>query len=549
MRWKALGGRKHLCSSASTRWPWEAGGQPESPRGRVQPREFRYSTCREKSMPREISDEAVVAAEAAVGREELRRGALNLVDGTVIGVASTAPAYSLTATVTVLAAAAGLWSPSAMLVAFFPMLGVAVGFYWLNRRIPDCGTSYAWIAKALHPALGFYTGWVIVIADVIVMISLAGVAASSTLTLFGAPTGNQSVNFLVVAVWIAALTWIVIRGIRLSAKLQWALLAAEYVIVMGFSLWAIIRVYAQHPAGSHVFRWQWLLPWQVPGGGAPLLTALLAAVFLYWGWDSAGNVNEETENTNSVPGLAMVYSTFVLLLIYVFATAAIVMYLPANVVQNTNNADIMTTMAQTIVGHGSRLWYLMVLAVVSSAASSTQTTILPTARVTFSMARDRIIPKAFALVHREYLTPWFSSLVMGIASIIVYGATVYASGGLGAAISNAILALGLQIAFYYGLTGIAATWYYRRLLLENAANFILAGVFPLAGGIGFFYIFYEAAKGLSVSAFWTGVGSMLIGVPLLVLSIIHNPRYYTQPTEAAGPEGPAVAGGSPALAN
>ncbi|PZS01440.1 MAG: amino acid transporter, partial [Chloroflexi bacterium] len=117
------------------------------------------------SIPGEATDGA------GVDRTQLRRGALTLVDGTVIGIASTAPAYSLTATIAILIGSIGLFAPSAMLVAFFPMLGVAIGFYWLNRRIPDCGTSYAWVARTVSPALGFFTAWVIVIADVIVMIS------------------------------------------------------------------------------------------------------------------------------------------------------------------------------------------------------------------------------------------------------------------------------------------------------------------------------------------------------------------------------------------
>lgn len=485
-------------------------------------------------MPREIGDEALVAAEQGVERERLREGALTIVDGTVIGVASTAPAYSLTATVAILTASIGVFAPSSMIVAFLPMLGVAVGFYWLNRRIPDCGTSYAWIAKALHPTLGFFTGWVIIIADIIVMISLAGVAAASTLTLFGADPTNTTLTLIVGVVWIAVLTWVVIRGIRLSARMQWALLAAEYTIVMAFSVWAIVNVYVNHPKGSHVFGWNWLLPWQSPGGGPALLTAVLAGVFIYWGWDTATNVNEETENATTVPGLAAVYSTFVLLLIYVFATSAVVMYLPNGPIQN-NSSDVLTFMAKSLAG-GNRWWYLMVLAVVSSAASSTQTTILPTARVSFSMARDRIIPKVFALVHPRYLTPWVSTLVMGVVSIAAYVISLYASGSIGNAISNAILALGLQIAFYYGLTGIAATWYYRHLLFDSVSNFIFAGIFPLAGGLGFFYIFYEAAKTLTIPQFWTGVGAMLIGIPLLIWSIIHNPRFYTQRTESAGPE-------------
>ncbi len=485
-------------------------------------------------MPHELSSDALVAGEHAAN-ERLMTGALNIVDGTVIGVASTAPAYSLTATLYLLVVI-GLWAPSAMIIAFLPMLGVAVGFYWLNRRIQDCGTSYAWIAKALHPALGFFTGWVIVAADVIVMISLALVASQSTLTLFGGDPSNTTLDLIIGVLWIAVLTWVVIRGIRLSAKMQWALLAAEYVVVMGFSLWAIINVYVNHPKGSHVFSWNWLVPWQAPGGGAAVLSAVLAGVFIYWGWDTAANVNEETENASTVPGLATVYSTFVLLIIYVFATSAVVMYLPEGKI--AGSADALTLMAKSLAG-GNKLWYLMVLAIVSSAASSTQTTILPTARVTFSMARDRIIPKAFAWVHPKYLTPWFSSLIMGMASIVVYVVSLYASGGIGQAISNAILAIGLQIAFYYGLTGIAATWYFRRLLFQSVSNFILAGIFPLAGGLGFFYIFYESAKTLTVPQFWTGVGAMLIGVPLLIWSCFHNPAFYRQKTEAAGPTDPS----------
>ena len=280
---------------------------------------------------------------------QLRRGALTLLDGTVIGVASTAPAYSLTATIAILTGAVGLFAPSAMLLAFFPMLGVAVGFYWLNRRIPNCGTSYAWIAKALNPALGFFTGWVIIVADVIVMISLAGIAATSTLTLFGMDAGNKTLQLLVGVIWIVLLTYIVVRGIRISARLQWVLLAPQYFIVVGFCIWALIKVYGSHPAGSHVPSLHWLAFWQAPGGGPAMLTAVLGAAFIYWGWDSAANVNEETEDETGAPGLASVISTFVLLVIYVFAAFAVVA-LVTNKAQQNNSSYVLTYMAQTLAG-------------------------------------------------------------------------------------------------------------------------------------------------------------------------------------------------------
>ena len=51
--------------------------------------------------------------------------------------------------------------------------------------------------------------------------------------------------------------------------------------------------------------------------------------------------------------------------------------------------------------------------VLSSAAASTQTTILPTARTTLSMAVYKAIPSAFAKIHKRFLTPTISTVAMG----------------------------------------------------------------------------------------------------------------------------------------
>ena len=71
-------------------------------------------------------------------------------------------------------------------------------------------------------------------------------------------------------------------------------------------------------------------------------------------------------------------------------------------------------------GFGSVFYHLLLLMVLSSAAASTQTTILPTARTTLSMAAYKAIPRAFAKIHRRYLTPTVSTLVMGGISIVLY---------------------------------------------------------------------------------------------------------------------------------
>ena len=112
------------------------------------------------------------------------------------------------------------------------------------------------------------------------------------------------------------------------------------------------------------------------------------------------------------------------------------------------------------------LSHLLLLMVLSSAAASTQTTILPTARTSLAMAVYQAIPSAFARVHRRFLTPTVSTVVMGAASIVLYVVMNYISAGT--VISDAVSALGVMIAFYYGLTGFSCAWYYRPTLTDSA---------------------------------------------------------------------------------
>ena len=110
------------------------------------------------------------------GGKGLKPGALGLVSSVVIGVASTAPAYSLAATMGLIVALVGLQAPAIVLIAFIPIFLVSIGYQQLNKREPDCGTTFTWATKAFGPKAGWMGGWGIIAADVLVMASLAQVA-------------------------------------------------------------------------------------------------------------------------------------------------------------------------------------------------------------------------------------------------------------------------------------------------------------------------------------------------------------------------------------
>ena len=117
----------------------------------------------------------------------LKKNAIGYLSNIVIGVASTAPAYSLAATLGFIVAVkgVGVHAPAVMLVAFIPMLLVAAAYKYFNRADPDAGTTFAWVTRAFGPMTGWMNGWAIFLSDVIVMASLADIAAIYTFKLFG----------------------------------------------------------------------------------------------------------------------------------------------------------------------------------------------------------------------------------------------------------------------------------------------------------------------------------------------------------------------------
>ena len=83
----------------------------------------------------------------------LKKNAIGYLSNIVIGVASTAPAYSLAATLGFIVAVkgVGVHAPAVMLVAFLPMLLVASAYKYFNRADPDAGTTFAWVTRAFGP--------------------------------------------------------------------------------------------------------------------------------------------------------------------------------------------------------------------------------------------------------------------------------------------------------------------------------------------------------------------------------------------------------------
>jgi amino acid transporter len=486
---------------------------------------------------------------SAPGEKGLKAGALGYMSNLVIAVASTAPAYSLATTLGFVAAVTGIetHAPAILIVSFVPILFVSFGYRYFNLADPDAGTTFAWVTRTFGPQIGWINGWAIVLADVIVMASLADIASTYTFELVGWTSASTSTLAITIGsvVWIVLMTWICYRGIELSARIQAALLSLEVLTLAIFSVVAFVDVYSSGaPVGSHHIALSWFNPFQL--STTELTGGVLLGIFIYWGWDSGVAVNEESENPAEGPGRAAVLSTVLLVLIYVVvATAAQADAGTHFLVVNQN--DVLSGLGSRVFG-GGVLQKLLLFSVLTSASASTQTTILPTARTTISMASWGALPKAFARVHPRFLTPSFSTLAMGAVSTIwTVGLLVFDTSGN--VLGDSITGLGFSICFYYGFTGLACAFYYRRELFKSVRRALLVGLVPFLGGAGMFFVFIKSyitssKAGANYSAPFLGVqvpivigvGGLLLGVVFMAAQWIFMPDFFRRGLETADPK-------------
>ena len=109
---------------------------------------------------RDVQPTANEVSGSGAGEKGLKGGTLGLVSSIVVGVASTAPAYSLAASLGYVVLVSngegivGVKAPAIMLLAFLPMYFIAVAYAELNKAEPDCGTTFIWAARAFGTRTG-----------------------------------------------------------------------------------------------------------------------------------------------------------------------------------------------------------------------------------------------------------------------------------------------------------------------------------------------------------------------------------------------------------
>jgi len=504
------------------------------------------------------SNTSSTLANEGLSSKGLSAGKVGVIAGAVIGVSCIAPAYTLTSGLGPTVSVVGEYVPAIMLIGFIPMLMVLFGYRELNTAMPDSGTTFTWGSRAFGPWIGWMGGWGLITATILVLSNLAAVAVDFLFIalgqIFNNPdiadlTTNLWINIPVTALFVAVATWISYVGVEATERVQYVLVAFQ-VLALG---WYVIAAFTAAGNGTAYdytpIQLSWFNPFEIGDFGL-IAAGVSLSIFMFWGWDTVITMNEEAKDPEKTPGRASLLTIAAIVVIYLLVTLATLVYagigdtgLGAGNPENQEN--LFAVLASPVMGPFA---IIMSLAILSSSAASLQSTMVSPSRTLLAMGHYGALPKSFGNISPRYKSPSVATIASAIAAVVFYAVMRVLSEN---ALWDTITALGLMVCFYYGITGLAAVWYFRHSLFSSARNFFFRFLFPLIGGITLLVMFVKTAwdsmdpsygsgsaifatefdeEGMATNGiglvFVLGIGVLLLGAIIMVVQASRNPAFF-----------------------
>jgi amino acid transporter len=463
------------------------------------------------------------STEVTLGKDEV-----GLLGSVVFALAGSAPGQTVSIVLASLVVASAYGTILPLAISAVGLLCIAVAFQRLNMWRQNAGATYEWVCRSLSPYVGNLVGWLMLVAFAgFVLIDVITIGPS-VLSLLGFSPNNQVVGAIAIVVIGTALTATAVVGLRPSARLQITVAAIEWIILTVFIVWAFIAVFLVHKAGTVRPTSDWL---SFKGTGAGSFSAaMVIAVASIAGWDGGIYINEETQRPEKNPGLGAVIGVALLGVIFVAMFGTFQGIAPLSAL-NAHAAN-----AAAFVGHrlgggvGDRV---ISLAVVLSVLATTQVAIIGTARLIYSMSRDRVLPARLGVVSQRYRTPAFTTALLG-GVMMAFGVIDIFVTSVATAIGDLVTVSGVLYSLFYATTGLAAAWFYRRFIGKSLKDALILGLMPLAGAGLLIWVAYKGLEVLTETEALILGGVAVLGLVMLVVAVtIYKSPIFQIKAEAA----------------
>lgn len=470
----------------------------------------------------------------------LKKGSVSLVGAVSIGLAATAPAYSLTGALGHGAAEAGYQLPVVFIIAVVPMFFVALAYKHLTDAAPDAGTVFTWGSKAIRPHIGWIGGYALLLSSVLAGVGAAGITVNAITTALGLENSSNWVQMGIAAAFILTTTALVARGAEESSRTTVLLTVIQYGGLILFAAILVINVIRRdRNPSAEAFSWDWFNPFAIDSFAA-LLGGFLVAVFIFWGFDAALSMSEETAGAPGQSGKSGITAIVITVITYVVIGVAALAFAgtdPTSSLSLTHEAnidDVFSAMAREAVGPQGAVAAALIIGL--SAFSATISTVMSTVRSVLSMATYKALPQRFASVDQVVQTPKFATWFIGMTTLAIYCGLTWFSDSI---VEDCVYSVGIAIITYYSVVALSSVLYFwdtafaswrtafGQVILPGIAALILI---PVGVTEAYNMAQPDNSSGASLAGvgivFIIGVASLLFGVLLMILWNLKSPAFF-----------------------
>jgi amino acid transporter len=282
-------------------------------------------------------------------------------------------------------------------------------------------------------------------------------------------------------------------------------------VLVVFSGAALFQVANGNAFDATPIELSWFNPFAIESFSS-FAAGLSLSIFIFWGWDVTLTMNEETKGSEKTPGRAATTTVIIIVVLYLLIAVSLIAFAGVGTGEfGLGNPDIQDNVFfHLAVPFLGPLAVLVSLAVLTSSASSLQSTFVSPARTLLAMGHYGALSPKFARVSPRFFTPGYATIVSAIVASVFYAVMRFVSENV---LWDTITALGMMICFYYGITAFACVWFFRTQWFNSVREFFFTLLAPLVGGVILAVLFFTTLIDSMTPDY--GSGSNVFGVGLV----------------------------------
>jgi amino acid transporter len=391
--------------------------------------------------------------------------------------------------------------PLVYVIGLVAMVFTALAYAQMAKSFPLAGSVFSYVGRGIHPGVGFFAGWAILLDYLLVPTLLYVFAAESMIGLFpGTPRWLWAIVFVVVN------TIINLAGIGSLKIANRVFLAIELVFVVIF---VVIAVRAINGQSLPNVGWSTTPIWDPNTVSAPLLAAALSiAVLSFLGFDGISTLAEESTGRKNPAGRAMIIALFVVAALFVTQTWLASLLAGGREAfsdDEVGNAFFTLVEAASNTGWMNAFFAVNVMAVGFANAMAAQAA---TSRLLYSMSRDKQLPSFLSKISSRKV-PMAALLFVSAISLVL---VLFFVGQIG--LISSLVNFGALFGFC--LLHLSVIWYY--VVRQKSKNYLLHLVVPTLGFVIIAYVLFNADALAKIG----GLVWLVLGAIVFVVNIVRG---------------------------